>query len=337
MDTTLISSDALEDRIYVIRGVQAMLDFDLAEIYGYTTKDFNRQVKNNIEKFDEDFRFQLTRGEFEEIVRCKISTSRAASMFSGQSGGTRYLPYAFTEQGIYMLMTVLHGELAIRQSKALIRLFKQMKDYIVSTRLLLDPAIASAFMEKMLENTEAIYERRGDVDTIKGELAETRSTLAQFMAGFEASAFGREYLILDGQALEATVAYRQLYNLATSTIFIIDNYIGPKTLLNLKAVPSHVAVTLFSDNAGKGLSRSELNDFRIEYPQVNLRFIRTNGTFHDRFIILDYGLETERIFICGSSSKDAGRRVTVIIESKMHGMYHPVVDSLLSNELLRLK
>lgn len=83
MDTALISSDALEDRIYVIRGVQVMLDFDLAEIYGYTTKDFNRQVKNNIEKFDEDFRFQLTREEFEEIVRCKISTSRAASMFSG--------------------------------------------------------------------------------------------------------------------------------------------------------------------------------------------------------------------------------------------------------------
>lgn len=120
-----------------------MLDFDLAEIYGYAAKDFNRQVRNNIEKLDGDFRFQLTRAEFEEIVRCKISASRAASMFADQSGGTRYLPYAFTEQGISMLMTVLHGELATRQGKALIRLFKQMRDRIVSTRLPLDPAIVS--------------------------------------------------------------------------------------------------------------------------------------------------------------------------------------------------
>lgn len=142
-DTALISSGASKDRICAIRRVQVMLDFDLAEIYGYAAKDFNRQVRNNIEKLDGDFRFQLTRAEFEEIVRCKISASRAASMFADQSGGTRYLPYAFTEQGISMLMTVLHGELATRQGKALIRLFKQMRDRIVSTRLPLDPAIVS--------------------------------------------------------------------------------------------------------------------------------------------------------------------------------------------------
>lgn len=99
-----------------------MLDFDLAAIYGYETKYFNRQVNNNAERFDEDFRFQLTEQEFENL-RCKNFTS--------SWGGTRYLPKAFTEQGVYMLMTVLRGELATKQSRALVRAFKAMKDYII--------------------------------------------------------------------------------------------------------------------------------------------------------------------------------------------------------------
>ena len=92
----LIDERTLKDKIYTIRGQQVMLDSDLAEIYGYSTKAFNQQVKNNIEKFDEDFRFQLTNEEAENL-RSKILTS--------SWGGSRYLPYAFTEQGIYMLMT----------------------------------------------------------------------------------------------------------------------------------------------------------------------------------------------------------------------------------------
>ena len=106
-----------------------MLDFELAEIYGYETKTFNQQVKNNIEKFDDDFRFQLTKEEW-EFLRSKNLTSKSET----GSGGRRYLPFAFTEQGIYMLMTVLKGELAVKQSKALICTFKQMKDYIVENQ-----------------------------------------------------------------------------------------------------------------------------------------------------------------------------------------------------------
>jgi len=118
-----------------------MLDADLAEIYGYSTKDFNRQVKNNIERFAEDFRFQLTKREVEELrskkftaitdandakdLRCKNCTTNISTM-------SRSNPFVFTEQGIYMLMTVLKGDLAVQQSMALIRLFKQMKDYIAA-------------------------------------------------------------------------------------------------------------------------------------------------------------------------------------------------------------
>ena len=96
----LINEETIQSKIYVVRGQKVMLDFELAEIYGYTTKRFNEQVKNNIERFDEDFRFQLLREEFDNL-RSKKSTS--------SWGGTRYLPYAFTEQGVYMLMTVLKG------------------------------------------------------------------------------------------------------------------------------------------------------------------------------------------------------------------------------------
>ncbi len=102
-----------------------MLDADLAEIYGYSTKAFNQQVKNNIEKFDDDFRFQLTRTEYREILGSK------------QGKYSKTSPYVFTEQGIYMLMTVLKGERATAQSKALIRLFKQMKDCIVENQQLI--------------------------------------------------------------------------------------------------------------------------------------------------------------------------------------------------------
>ena len=124
-----IDEDLLKSRIYTIRGVKVMLDADLAEIYGYSTKSFNQQVKNNIERFAEDFRFQLKEAEIISLSRSKILTSMQTK---GVKGGRSYKPFAFTEQGIYMLMTVLKGDLAVQQSMALIRLFKQMKDYIAA-------------------------------------------------------------------------------------------------------------------------------------------------------------------------------------------------------------
>ena len=101
----VIDELTLQSKIHIVRGQKVMLDFELAEIYGYTTKRFNEQIKNNIERFDEDFRFKLTREEVNNL-RSKNSTSSWC--------GSRYLPYALSEQGIYMLMTVLKGDLAIR-------------------------------------------------------------------------------------------------------------------------------------------------------------------------------------------------------------------------------
>ena len=125
-EIAIIDERTIRDKIYVIRGEKVMLDFELAEIYGYTTKAFNQQVKNNIGKFDDDFRFQVTKEEFDAILRSKNLTS--------SWGGSRYLPWCFTESGVYMLMTVLRGELATQQSKALIRVFRAMKNFIADTQ-----------------------------------------------------------------------------------------------------------------------------------------------------------------------------------------------------------
>jgi len=133
-EIAIVDEQTIRNKIHVVRGMKVMLDFELAEIYGYSTKRFNEQVKNNASKFDDDFRFQITREELEELVRSKKSTSRENTVFKGQSGGTRYLPWCFTESGLYMLMTVLRGELATQQSKALIRIFRTMKDYIADTQ-----------------------------------------------------------------------------------------------------------------------------------------------------------------------------------------------------------
>ena len=147
-DFPLIDETLLKSRIYTIRGVKVMIDADLAEIYGYEKKVFNQQVKNNIEKFDEDFRFQLTSDEFENL-KSKFLTS--------SWGGLRKMPFAFTEQGIYMLMTVLKGERATAQSKALIRLFKQMKDYIVAeNQQLLGTAGIAQIAAQTAQNTHEI-------------------------------------------------------------------------------------------------------------------------------------------------------------------------------------
>ena len=128
-----INETTLQSKIYLVRGQKVMLDVDLAEIYGYETKNFNRQVKNNKAKFEgEDFMFQLTDEEVAQLSRCKNFTLNRGA---GRGTNVKYNPYVFTEQGIYMLMTVLRGDLATKQSRALIRTFKQMKDSMIKDLL----------------------------------------------------------------------------------------------------------------------------------------------------------------------------------------------------------
>jgi len=210
-----------------------------------------------------------------------------------------------------MLMTVLKGELATKQSIALIDAFKQMKDYIVENNGLLmntNPYLESRF---------ASIDRRFEVVEHKIDVV---------MDNFIDVSAHKHFIILDGQKIEADVAYQSIYSKAKSSILVIDDYIGAKTLQLLKASMEGVAITIVSDNR----ARSGLNSNFVQDSGLAISFKKNGGRFHDRYIILDYGLEDEKFYHCGASSKDAGKRITAINELGDGNGYHPSIDMALS-------
>lgn len=337
----LVNQESLAEKIYIIRGQKVMLDFELAEIYGYETKRFNEQVKNNIEKFDADFRFQLTKEEWENL-RSKISTSKSETA----SGGRRYLPYVFSEAGIYMLMTVLKGELAVKQSKALIRTFKQMKDYIVENQGLIGQREFLQLSMQITSNVVEMQDLRRDLMNVEDKVAGLvdnlgnvvhKSELSELILDLSNPQLKYGFLLLNGEPIEANLAYKDIYSVAKKSIYIIDNYIGVKTLVLLKDILSSVEITIFSDNVGKGLHTLEYQDFCKEYPFRKIKFQKSGGEFHDRYIIIDWNTDKQRIYHCGASSKDAGQRITTISEVVDQVVYADLINKLLKNPILKLK
>ncbi len=175
-DIIFINEETIQNKIYMIRGQKVMLDFELAEIYGYTTKKFNQQVKNNIDKFDDDFRFQLTKEEFENL---------RSNFLTSSWGGTRYLPYAFTEGGVYMLMTVLKGDLAVEQSKALIRTFKKMKDYIIENQNLIGEREYLQLSMQISDNIHKTFELRSNLNEVEDQMAKVMDRLSNVVTRSE--------------------------------------------------------------------------------------------------------------------------------------------------------
>ena len=300
-----LNEELIASKIYIIRGQKVMLDFELAEIYGYETKNFNRQVKNNNDKFDEDFMFQLSKEEYKEILRCKNFTS--------SWGGTRHLPYAFTEQGIYMLMTVLKGEIAVKQSKTLIRLFKNMKDYLIENNNLLTQKDYFNLFKLINNNSDRITELEKDIRSFS-------------------KLINNHYLILNGEKIEGDIAYQEIYRLANKTIYIIDDYIDVKTLQLLKSAKENIGIIIFSDNKSRNnLNSNFINDF-INDTGFNIQFKKNNNRFHDRYIIIDFDTESETIFHCGASSKDAGKRITTITRIEEQNLYKDLIKEIIDND-----
>lgn len=314
----IIDAKSIKEKIYNIRNQKVMLDVDLAEIYGYSTRAFNQQVKNNIEKFDNDFMFQLTADEFKNLMS-KNSTS--------SWGGRRKLPYAFTEQGIYMLMTVLRGELATMQSKALIRTFKQMKDYIVENKDFIGANELAQLAIQTNQNTK-------DIAEIKSQMA-TKEDFNKVMDNFINPDSYKHFLLMDGNKIEADLAYCKIYKSAKKSIYVVDNYIGLKTLELLRFAGEGVEIVVFSDNARNKnmLTESMLHDFVSDYPSVDLKFKTACRKYHDRYVAIDYGTDDEAVYLCGASSKDAGSKISTImrIESFNLRLYHAMFDELLKN------
>lgn len=165
----------------------------------------------------------------------------------------------------------------------------------------------------------------------------THSELSEVMNEFGEPHIKRGYLVLNGQPFKADMAYEEIYKQANETIYMVDNYIGLKTLELLINSQAGVEITIFSDNLAKGLRNNTYMDFCKEYPSLNINLQRTAGVFHDRYIIIDYDTENEKIYLCGASSKDAGAKVTTILEDLDREKYRPMIVDLLSNPQLILK
>jgi len=324
----IVNEHSLKDKIYVIRGQQVMIDSDLADIYGYTVSAFNQQVKRNIDRFPEDFMFQLKPEEIPE----RLKSQNVILNESGNKRGMhiKKMPYAFTEQGIYMLMTVLKGDLAIEQSKTLIRLFKSMKDYIIENQQFM------ITLRDFMGLAEKVNSNSADIEVIKENMV-TRADLSEFMKLFDSGIEHEEILILDGEPFKADAAYQKIYRTAKESIIIIDDYIGVKTLQHLVHARAGVKLTIISDNKLKLLKSSEYNDFITEYPNKIVNFKRTQGRTHDRYIILDNETSDMKVYHCGASSKDAGKHITTIARLMDMDVYKETVNALLTNPPLVLK
>ena len=318
----LITTDVIRSKVYIIRGQQVMLDRDLAEIYGYEVKKLNQQVKRNIERFPEDFMFQLATSEIES-VRSQIVTSRKNDFFAGQEGGRRYLPYAFTEQGIYMLATVLRGELAEQQSIFIMRTFREMRHYISQNQQF----VTRNEMDLLTAKVGTITERQDRMEKKVDSIQKDVTILAD---NFITDKDKKNFVIYKGQKLEADIAYIEIYQQAKKSIYVVDDYMNAKSLQHLSQKDDGVEVILFTEN-GKGgrgfLTNSLVTDFQNEYPTIR---IKPNPDCHDRLIVLDYGEETEKVYHCGASSKDAGKKLCAINQITETAIIHPVIDRLLS-------
>ena len=326
-----IAMSELCRKIYTIRGQKVILDRDLAEIYGYSTRAFNQQVLRNIKKFEgEDFMFQLSREEMDFLVKSQIVISRDTSFFAGQGGGVRKLPYAFTESGIYMVMTVLKGELATRQSRLLIRTFRAMKDYILENKLLLDHREDLSIADKILDNADQIATAKEKIRKIDIKVSQLASEMDEVVKKSEVSPVfldfnkldeHKEFLFLNDEPIRAKEAYMEIYKCAKQRIYIVDNYINIKTLHLLQMVKRNMEITIYTDNTRNYLRKNDLEDFLKERPDLKIKFIKTKGKFHDRFIILD-----EKIFYqSGGSSKDLGNKISSI---------HEIAEDFIKNSLL---
>ena len=248
------------------------------------------KVKNNSERFASDFAFKLTKEEVNNLRSKNLTSSW---------GGSRYLPNAFTEQGIYMLMTILKGDLAVKQSIDLVRTFKKMKDYILENRELIGQRELLQLSMETANNRIEISKINSDMISIEKQISDvveglkdvvTKSELADMMNSF-ISDDDEKWLMYNAKFSSADEVYASIYRQAKVSIYVVDNYIGLRTLVHLKNSQSGVSIILFSDNVGNNkLHNIEFTDFCKEYPNVKISMQKTGGIFHDRFIVLDYGI-----------------------------------------------
>ncbi len=307
-----VGNTSVAQHILILRDKQVMLDRDLATLYGVETKVLNQAVKRNQERFPERNCFQLENEEYANW-RSQFVTSNA------DKKGLRRAPYAFTEQGVAMLASVLRSDTAIRVSLQIMDAFVEMRHYLMSNRSL----IGSNDLAKLSLQTERNT----------NDIAEIKRDMKNVMSNFIDPTTYKHFLIFNGQKLEADIAYTQIYSMAKKSIIIVDDYVGVKTLDLLRGVAKHISVKIYSDEKGpEQLTKQMLNDFRTVRQDITISVDRTRNKFHDRYVFLDYGNSNEKLFHCGASSKDAGNKITTIMQIECPQVYHTMIEELIDEK-----
>jgi hypothetical protein len=288
-NNTAIASpeEKLRSLIYTVRGVQVMLDSDLAQLYGVETKVFNQAVKRNIERFPETFRFQLTQTEYDSLrpqfVTLNVAADlRSQSVTSSGHGGRRYFPYVFTEQGVAMLSAVLRSETAIQTSIRVIEAFVAMRRFLTAN---------GGLLQRMdtLEKRQIAHEIKTDGRFDKVFDALERNSLSPTQGIF-----------FDGQVFDAYVFVNDLLRQAKRSIVLIDNYIDDSVLAQLAKRRKGVSATILTKTLGKALAQ-DLKRHNAQYPPITIQEFADS---HDRFLILD----GETVYHLGASLKDLGKK-----------------------------
>lgn len=269
----------VENLIYVVRNKQVMVDSDLAMLYQVETGALNRAVKRNIARFPEDFRFQLTKDEYENL-KCQFGTSNGSGTENGY-GGRRTLPYVFTEQGISMLASVLHSEVAINVSIGIMCAFVEMRRFIANNALLFE-RISNVELKQLQ------YQKKTD---------EKLEQIFEYISDHEES---NQKIFFDGQIYDAFSLLIGLIQKAEMEIVLVDGYVDVGTLNILSKKKENVAVTVYTQQRTK-LSQTDVDNFNAQYPKLDVKYTRA---FHDRFLILD----KTKAYHVGASLKDAGKK-----------------------------
>lgn len=301
----------IENRIFCIRGVQVMIDKDLAEIYKVKTKRLNEQVKRNIERFPAHYMFQLTNDEqqYYNSLRSQIATLKnlksqiATSSLRGKH--PKYNSFAFTEQGVSMLASVLKSETAVQTSIKIIDAFVAMRH----------------FMQK---NAKLFVE----IDNIKQHLIQTDVHLNENDKKIEHVLTlleknheeDKQRLFFDGQIYDAFSFMVSLVQKAEKEIILIDNYASVGTLDVLSKKKDNVDVQLFTSKKAK-ITQSDIDKFNSQYPTITLNYTET---FHDRFLIIDFSTA----YSIGSSVKDAGKRCFAVTQINEEWMVKMILERL---------
>ena len=286
---------AIKSRIFTIRGVQVMLDRDLAALYGVEAKTLNRQVKRNIERFPEDFMFQLSRSE---CSRCQIGT-----LNMGRGSNVKYLPYAFTENGIAMLSGVLRSQAAIEVNIKIMRVFNAMRHALAS----MAPIFARI---EETERRQLEYGSRQIADQQRNE--ERFDTIFKAMDGGE---FPPQKVFFDGRHYEAYSFAKKLVGKATKSILLVDGYCDDVTLDILASKRCGVKVTVATVEKTP-ISETAIAKFNKQNP--TLEVVHT-GRFHDRFLVID----DKELYHFGASLKDLGRHYCAV--SRMDATFIPSI------------